>query len=262
MLYRNPYNKGIVSTLDSINRRYVNHLSDESTELLGSGVHNNASKCECMCDPCQCERGLEGGSGFASGTFMDTGEDRVIGAGVGSATYRKRGRGQIGSMPPPQNLNEYPQNFVGGGMERPVGGRKHGRGLKELTDDLKKFDLNRIKDYVGLAKPKRGCGVKEIKDDLKKADFNRVKDYIGLAKPKRGGAMLNQTQLARVPKVERVVEKSQMQGNVGGMSGAGMSGGADARAKRAGIVKRVMAEKGLKMIDASKYVKAHGLYKK
>ena len=32
------------------------------------------------------------------------------------------------------------------------------------------------------------------------------------------------------------------------------------RAKRAEIVKRVMAEKGMKMIEASKYVKAHGLY--
>jgi hypothetical protein len=261
MLYRNPYNKGIANSVDSINRRYVEHLSDESTELLGSGVHNNASKCKCMCDPCECERGLEGGSGFASGTFMDTGEDRVIGAGMGSATYRKRGCGQIASMPPPQNLSEYPQNFVGGNMERPVGGRKRGRGLKELTDDLKKFDMNRIKDYVGLAKPKRGAGTKELRDDLRKFDMNRIKDYVGLAKPKRG-AMLNQTQLARMPKTERVVEKSQMQGNVGGMSGAGMSGGADGRKRRAEIVKKVMAEKGLKMIQASKFVKENNLYKK
>ena len=259
MLYRNPYNKGIASTLDSINRRYVAHLSDESTELLGSGVHNNASKCECIGDPCECERGLEGGSGFSSGTFMDTGESRVIGAGMGSATYRKRGCGQIASMPPPQNLNEYPQNFVGGNMERPVGGRKRGRGLKELTDDLKKFDMNRIKQYVGLAKPKRGSGLKELTDDLKKADLNRVKDYIGLAKPKRGGAMLNQTQLARLPKVERVVEKSQMQGNVGGMSGAGMSGGADKRKARAELVRKVMKEKNMKMIEASSYIKQQGL---
>ena len=258
MLYRNPYNKGIANSVDSINRRYVEHLSDESTELLGSGVHNNASKCECMCDPCICERGLEGGSGFASGTFMDTGYDRVIGAGMGSATYRKRGCGQIASMPPPQNLDEYPQNFVEG-MERSVGGRKHGRGLKELTDDLKKFDMNRIKDYIGLAKPKKGCGINEIRDDLKKADLNRIKDYIGLAKPKRGGAMYNQTQLARMPKVERVVEKSQMQGNVGGMSGAGMSGGADKRKARAELVRKVMKEKNMKMIEASSYIKQHGL---
>jgi hypothetical protein len=34
----------------------------------------------------------------------------------------------------------------------------------------------------------------------------------------------------------------------------------DGRRKRAEIVKRVMAEKGMKMIEASKYVKQHGLY--
>lgn len=34
----------------------------------------------------------------------------------------------------------------------------------------------------------------------------------------------------------------------------------DGRLARAAIVKRVMAERGLKMIEASKYVKAHGLY--
>ena len=32
--------------------------------------------------------------------------------------------------------------------------------------------------------------------------------------------------------------------------------------ERAQIVKQIMAEKGLKMIEASKYVKAHGLYTK
>ena len=45
----------------------------------------------------------------------------------------------------------------------------------------------------------------------------------------------------------------------GFLSGAyeGMGG----RSTRAAIVKKVMAEKGLKLIEASKYVKAHGLYK-
>jgi len=37
-------------------------------------------------------------------------------------------------------------------------------------------------------------------------------------------------------------------------------GKTDGRAKRAEIVKQVMKEKGLKMIEASKYVKAHNLY--
>jgi len=41
-----------------------------------------------------------------------------------------------------------------------------------------------------------------------------------------------------------------------GGTGAGTGG----RAKRAAIVKKVMAEKGLSMINASKYVKQHNLY--
>jgi hypothetical protein len=38
------------------------------------------------------------------------------------------------------------------------------------------------------------------------------------------------------------------------------AGADDGRRKRAAIVKKVMAERGLKMIEASKYVKEHGLY--
>jgi hypothetical protein len=44
-------------------------------------------------------------------------------------------------------------------------------------------------------------------------------------------------------------------------SGRRTSGMGGARATRAAIVKKVMAEKGCSMIEASKYVKAHGLYK-
>jgi hypothetical protein len=38
------------------------------------------------------------------------------------------------------------------------------------------------------------------------------------------------------------------------------AGPSDGRRARAEIVKKVMAEKGMKMIEASKYVKAHNLY--
>jgi len=40
----------------------------------------------------------------------------------------------------------------------------------------------------------------------------------------------------------------------------GKAGKVDGRKKRAEIVKKVMKEKGLKMVEASKYVKEHGLY--
>jgi len=61
---------------------------------------------------------------------------------------------------------------------------------------------------------------------------------------------------------------SNLAGMVGLGTGAGTggrrrrapAGASDGRRKRAEVVKRVMAEKGLSMIDASKYVKAHNLY--
>jgi hypothetical protein len=274
-MYQNPYSRGVSNELSRMVRKYIKN-SDETgynfdgSNMYGGAVHSNANNCLCMEMPCRCYKGedstmssLSGGSGYAAGTRLDSGFERTIGAtgsGMGSKVYKK-GRGQIGGLPPPENLNEFPQLGVAGPdnlvaeakVKRIVGGKK-GSGLKEIQDDLKKFDFNRIKDYIGLAKPKKGKGLKEVKDDLKKADLNRIKDYVGL-----GGAMFNQTQLARLPpkNIDKVVERNQMQGVVGG----GMSGG-DGRKKRAELVKKVMAEKGLSMINASKYVKEKGLYKK
>jgi len=61
---------------------------------------------------------------------------------------------------------------------------------------------------------------------------------------------------------ENVVEDAKDEELEGGRIKKGKSprGKTDGRAKRAEIVKKVMKEKGLKMIEASKYVKAHNLY--
>lgn len=63
---------------------------------------------------------------------------------------------------------------------------------------------------------------------------------------------------------ENVVEDTKDEELEGGRikKGKGKSprGKTDGRAKRAEIVKQVMKEKGLKMIEASKYVKTHNLY--
>jgi hypothetical protein len=96
------------------------------------------------------------------------------------------------------------------------------------------------------------------------------------------GMKLNMTMKDRVmpsprnpPKMELQMEKMEGKGilsnlgipvvsDIAGMFGLGkkkraVSAG-DGRRKRAEIVKRVMAEKGMKMIEASKYVKEHNLY--
>jgi len=248
-MYQNQYSQGISNQYDRMIRDYIHNSDRQGSNFDGSNMYggrmSNANNCQCMQAPCRCYKGedstvsLSGGSGFAAGTRLDSGFERTIGAGIGSKVYKK-GKGQIAGMPPPENLNEFPQVAVAGPdnlskavVKRVVGGKK-GSGLQEIKDDLKKADLNRLKDYIGLGK--KGKGMKEIKE---------------------GGAM-NQAQLARLPpkNIDKVVEKNQMQGVIGG----GMSG--DGRKKRAELVKKIMAEKGLSMINASKYVKEKGLYKK
>jgi hypothetical protein len=49
-------------------------------------------------------------------------------------------------------------------------------------------------------------------------------------------------------------------GKCGGKKRRSPASAGDGRRKRAEVVKKVMAEKGMKMIEASKYVKEHGLY--
>ena len=59
---------------------------------------------------------------------------------------------------------------------------------------------------------------------------------------------------------DEVSGKGKKRACEGGKKRRAPAGASDGRRKRADIVKKVMAEKGLKMIEASKYVKAHNLY--
>ena len=71
----------------------------------------------------------------------------------------------------------------------------------------------------------------------------------------RGNPTPKRVAKALAPVVAPALAKAVVSSKYGYGTGAG-----DGRKKRAEIVKRVMAEKGLSMIEASKYVKAHGLY--
>jgi hypothetical protein len=313
-MYRNAYSQGIADRVLQNDMRYLSHLEDEYMNIEGSGRHGNASKCACMEMPCRCsDEEMCGGSGFAAGTARDLGFESTIGAGCGkgSKTYRKRGCGQIAALPPLENLGE----LEGAGfvkdqaylpkeaktLERKVGGR---------AKKPKCASCKRVKCKCGAGKS--GGGTKEFTDDVGKFDFNRIKDWIGLGKPSDMKKTTVEIQRMPLKNKDKVVEKAQMQSVIGGgksggvkqvkrkekevpvpmellpinlqpdrvldserakyvktgpskftypkQKGEGKSGG-DGRKRRAEIVKKVMAEKGLKMIEASKYVKQHGLYK-
>ena len=68
---------------------------------------------------------------------------------------------------------------------------------------------------------------------------------------KKGGAI-------QLPDNDVVTPKAQMQGSyMSGMTGGG--GASGARAARAAMVRKIMKEKGLKMIEASSYIKKNGI---
>lgn len=359
-MYQNSYGERISSKVFDNEKKYIQHLNSEMIDSFeGSGMRTNASKCPCGCMPCQCMRmseesdsegcGMSGGSGYAQATVRDMGYEPTIGAtgsGKGSKTYRKKGCGQIAALPPPENVFEL--GNVGAGepevFEMPKVQRDRlvpmrearrviGGGTKEIKEDLGKFDFNRLKDYVGLAKPKelaefkrytglRGKGFEELKSDLRKFDANRIKDYVGLgrygkkymkgsgffdkiaefftktlpSKLNEGAMAINDAVVKGKKAVglgkksgkgtkeikedlgkldfnrlkdyiglgkgrnipQKVVERSVMQPVIG----AGSSGGGDGRKTRAEIVKKVMKQRGVSMIEASKIVKAENLYKK
>jgi len=158
------------------------------------------------------------------------------------------------------------------------GRRKKGSGILD-----EKFSLNEVKDtgrnLLGLGMKKRGrpkgsknmkggltlsglaSGAKSLFDDAVSVAKPVIKDtLISVGKDALSSYLTGKSGSTSSSKVSVKKGKGVMSG---GMSGVGvMKGGAmDGRKRRAEIVKKVMKEKGLKMTDASKFVKEHGLYK-
>tara|TARA_R110000803_G_scaffold5356_3_gene17653 strand:+ start:3825 stop:4946 length:1122 start_codon:yes stop_codon:yes gene_type:complete len=125
------------------------------------------------------------------------------------------------------------------------------------------FNFGKFLEKVGKAAAP--VAIKEGKKALglgrktKPVGGNILEDAIEATKPilRKGKSAVVEAIKENAPKVtalltkeaEKAVKKS-------------VGGGGNGRAARAAIVKKVMAEKGMKMIAASKYVKEHGLYKK
>jgi len=138
------------------------------------------------------------------------------------------------------------------GRGRPKGSKKMKGGAKEMDSangDLLAMPSVALANGVPPKEQLRGSygGAKPDSASMKKAVMKAVE------KKMKGGKNLS-----------GMTDKREVGGkNLSGMTDkrAEMSGG-DGRKKRAEIVKKIMAEKGMKMIEASKYVKEHNLYKK
>lgn len=105
--------------------------------------------------------------------------------------------------------------------------------------------VNTAAPYAKQAAIHTGTALLPVVTDLaKKYAEKKGKEALGLGRKKKGGKSMPLGEM-----VEAAVP----------VGGTGVSGGKRTN-KRAAIVKKVMKEKGMKLIEASKYVKAHGLY--
>ena len=129
---------------------------------------------------------------------------------------------------------------------------KHYKSLMSAYNRAKRLHAMRGGQNAPIGR-RSGAGLKEVVEKVKGA-------YSHIPKPIKD--------LAQKHAIQYV--ESKMRGRTPKKEGGRRSGGKRARSSsdepkrgrgaRAMIVKKVMAEKGLSMIEASKYVKAHGLY--
>ena len=111
------------------------------------------------------------------------------------------------------------------------------------------FSLGDVGKYI--KKGKKGI-------EVGKKGMEVVKDALELVKGLKGGGMVGNKKDKCGRSSGTRYYGSACEG--GASSGGAMSGGG-ARSARASIVKKIMKERGVKMIEASKIVKAEGLYK-
>lgn len=88
------------------------------------------------------------------------------------------------------------------------------------------------------------------------------KEATAMKKEMKGGMTMRAVGAGKMPKMMGCDSDSDDEMKGKGKKAKRVVGESDGRRKRAEVVRRVMAEKGMKMIEASKYVKEHGLYQK
>jgi len=130
---------------------------------------------------------------------------------------------------------------------------------------VKKTGLAKALRTFGRAVKPLGKNLKPVKDALAERAVQEIEGpsmFAGRQVKKTGLAKALRTfgrAVKPLGKNLKPVKEALMDRAVGEIMGAGMKKKRPASA-RAMIVKKVMAEKGLSMIEASKYVKANGLY--
>ena len=309
MPYNNEYNRMIADDIMRLNQKYVEHDRKTGEGMSGgflgalagmllptvvSGVSKLFGGAQQMpaafyeygdastTGGAMCGGEMPPASGFADGTFRDTGFGSVEGAGSGNMEIimeempKKKGRGRSGAG-------------VSGGVamykKRGRPRKMHGGTLLGIPSAVLENNLG-PSGLVGAGNAMVGGAIVPVANMKSSSMAGGAMQTHSMD----GGAMLHPLLTVELPKSKAAANKAIREtkklmksmakhsgagvsgaGRSGagvsgagvsgaGRSGAGVSGGG--RAARAAIVKKVMADKGLSMIEASKYVKAHNLYKK
>jgi len=207
--------------------------------------------------------GLDGGNGFARGTMMDTGFDRTIGAGMsagvkkykkisgikGAAAPKARGRPRKTAAAPLEGEGFFGDLWSGIKKAAPIIGSIAKTGLSLVPHPGAQAAAG-VLDALGAGKKPRGRPRKIIGGSSNLGEPYNMVNAEGLTGNGSSGGAL--------------VPVANMQSGVGGVkkraTKAKVAPDAAPKGRRQDIVKQIMLSKGLKMIEASKYVKANNLY--
>jgi hypothetical protein len=238
MPYDNFYNRDLARNLAAKNRAWAQVHAYSNVSGLHGGAHvkiGNASKHDAVDGTYNNDIELGqsyymgegykhrdvGGSGFASGSFRDTGYESVEGAG--SKEYHKD------------------PNRTGGlrlGLPDALAGGK--MALAVMPEPM---PMPFVADRLAPA---------PMRQPIRPAGDGRSGGVVPKAQMP-GSSMAG---MGKITKKEKEALKSVL-----AKHGGGRSGGGDGRKRRAEIVKDYMKKHGCKMIEASKKVKELGLYK-
>ena len=146
--------------------------------------------------------------------------------------------------------------MTGLGKKQYGGSFNFGKFLEKVAK--KAIGMGKGKKMVGSKKDAcgRSSGTRDFGMPCGEVGGNILDDAIEATKPlvRKGKAAVKEAIIENAPKATKALKKVADKAITKAVGGG--------RSARAAIVKKVMAEKGMKMIEASRYVKEHGLYKK
>lgn len=292
MPYDNPLNRKIADELRKINQAYINHTLN-SYDVAESTVGNADKKLVDSTNIFQKQNELENkehleGSGygarggFATGTFRDTGFGSVEGAGKymnneveyennennmsggnffsdfgkgfkkGFTSVLKPASAILGMLPIPQA--QIASKALGVASDL-AGGKRRKSGVKKEKEMLltrvmeggqpSKMHIGELKKGRGRPKKMKGGGGEGL---VQAYNMVRGDGTTGNGKPK-----------SRIVGGHKLTPVANMHSS--SMAGQGKKTGCG-RISRAEIVKKIMKDRGVSMIEASSIVKKEGLYKK